>query len=38
VSRRTHISGKVYLLSTKLLLEKMLAEPAEPGEFRIYLG
>jgi putative transcriptional regulator len=34
----THVSGKVYLVSSKLLLEKTLAERAEPGEFRVYLG
>ncbi len=34
----THVSGKIYLLSTKLLLEKTLAGRAGPEEFRVYLG
>src|ERR1019366_238788 len=34
----THVSGKIYLVSTKLLLEKTLAGRADPGEFRVYLG
>jgi putative transcriptional regulator len=33
-----HVSGKTYLVSTKLLLEKTLAGQSEPGEFRVYLG
>ena len=31
-------SGKVYLVSTKELLEKTMAQRNDPGEFRIYLG
>ena len=34
----THVSGKIYLLSTKLLLEKTLAGQAGPAAFRVYLG
>jgi putative transcriptional regulator len=34
----THVSGKIYLGSTKLLLEKTLLGRADPGEFRVYLG
>ena len=33
-----HVSGKIYLVSTKLLLEKTLAGRADPAEFRVYLG
>jgi putative transcriptional regulator len=34
----THVAGKVYLVSTKPLLEKALAERTDPEEFRVYLG
>jgi putative transcriptional regulator len=34
----THVSGKVYLVSSRPLLEKTLAERADPGDFRVYLG
>jgi putative transcriptional regulator len=33
-----HVFGKLYLISTRLLLEKTLAERSGPGEFRVYLG
>jgi putative transcriptional regulator len=33
-----HVTGKVYLVSTKALLEKTLAKTTEPGDLRVYLG
>ncbi len=34
----THVSGKVYLVTSKTLLEKTLSDRTDPGEFRVYLG
>ncbi len=34
----TAVSGKIYLVSTRLLLEKTLLGRSDPGEFRVYLG
>ena len=34
----THVSGKIYLVSTKQLLEKTLVGRPAPSEFRVYLG
>jgi len=34
----TSVSGKIYLVSTRLLLEKTLLGRSDPGEFRVYLG
>jgi putative AlgH/UPF0301 family transcriptional regulator len=33
-----HITGKVYLVSTGALLEKILAKRPDPADFRVYLG
>lgn len=33
-----HVTGKVYVVSTKPLLEKILAGRSDPDEFRVYLG
>jgi len=33
-----HVFGKIYLVSSKLLLEKTLVGQADPSEFRVYLG
>ena len=34
----THVTGKVHLVSTKVLLEKTFAERHGPGDLRVYLG
>lgn len=33
-----HVTGKLYFVSTRVLLEKTLARRADPKDFRIYLG
>ena len=34
----THVSGKIYMVTTKPLLEKSLVARSDPGDLRVYLG